>query len=176
MNKGKSWVVLLSVFLAFLIFSSFVHSGDKDELDSLRGLKGIYVLIENLPPDIEEKGGLTKDQIRTDIELKLRLAGIKVIPKEDRFGIPGWPFLYVNIDARRNLPGLIIYSVSISLEQQVNLSRDPKIRINATTWSSESHGSAGEAGMVSWIRNSIKDHVDRFINDYLSVNPKEDRK
>lgn len=170
MNKGKSWVVLLSVFLVFLIFGSFVHSGDKDELESLRGLKGIYVLIENLPADIEEKGGLTKDQIRTDIELKLRLAGIKVVSREERSTIPGWPCLYVNINPMKRKTELVVYAIQTELSQEVFLERNPNIQIKAITWSRGMIGTVGEA-KLSQIRTSLKDLIDEFINDYLSVNP-----
>ena len=38
---------------------------------------------------MEEKRALTKDQMRTGIELKLRLAGIKVVSREERYSVPG---------------------------------------------------------------------------------------
>ncbi len=44
---------------------------------SLSGLKALEVLIEKLDPDIE-RDGLSREQLRTDIELRLRRAGIRL--------------------------------------------------------------------------------------------------
>lgn len=56
--------------------------------DTLKGLKGVYVVIEDLNEEVI-KDGLTVDAIRTDVELKLRLAGIPVLLEEARLKEPG---------------------------------------------------------------------------------------
>ena len=45
---------------------------------ALVGIAAVDILIERLPKGAD-KLGLTKESIRTDVELKLRLAGIRVI-------------------------------------------------------------------------------------------------
>ena len=55
--------------------------------ETLRGLKGFSVIIEELRDDITQ-AGLTHSILKTDVELKLRKAGIRVLP-EDEFLTPG---------------------------------------------------------------------------------------
>ena len=53
---------------------------------SLCGLEGVGVVIEGLPGETTQ-AGLTENQLKTDIELKLRLAGIKVLNQDSSFAI-----------------------------------------------------------------------------------------
>jgi hypothetical protein len=50
------------------------------------------VLIEGLP-DGAKVLGLSEDMIKTDVELKLRLAGMRVTTMEDALNLPGSPYL-----------------------------------------------------------------------------------
>ena len=59
--------------------------------------------------------------------------------------------------------------VEVMLNQSVRLQRDPAIRTSTPTWSDASLDvNPGAEG----IRNAIKDQVDKFLNAWLSVNPK----
>ena len=49
--------------------------------ETLRGLEGVEVLVENLSPEVE-RDGIDKTTIKTDVELKLRQTGIKVLTPE----------------------------------------------------------------------------------------------
>ena len=65
------------------------------------------------------------------------------------------------------------HSSRVEFRQDVRLDRDPNIQIPAaTTWSAAAVGAVGRNDLRS-IRDSIKDCVDRFINAYLSVNPRK---
>lgn len=168
LNMCNTRLLLLIPFLA--LFPSLLgYSADKNELESLKALKGLSVLVEGLPFGVEERGQLTSAQIQTDVELKLRLAGIKVIPKEELFGVPGSPCLYINVNILRKNTGLTAFAVRAELSQQVTLRRNPKTQVWATTWTRGEVGTVGE-GKLQQIRDSIKDVIDEFINDYLSVN------
>jgi len=157
--------------LTFL-FTPIVHPADKSEIESLRGLGGVFVAVEKL--DNETKGELPFDenQIRVDIELKLRIAEIKVFSKEESSKTPGSPCLYVNLNALL-VPEIdtIYYALNIFLEQTAYLSQNSNIHPSAMTWWSGSVGAVGK-NWASKIRDSIKEKIDKFINDYLSVNPK----
>ena len=62
-----------------------------------------------------------------------------------------------------------IFCATISLIQQAYLSRNPNVRMLATTWSKVGVGIAD----FELIRKHIKENLmDVFLNDYLSVNPK----
>ena len=162
-------ITLMVLFL--LITSSVYGQTSESNIESLRGLKGVGVMVKDLISDIE-KDGLRKENIQTDVELKLRLAGIKVLTQEEQFNEPGIPCLGVSVDSFIR-DGSNIYAVNISIEflQKVYLGRDLKIVTVGITWSKSFMGTVG-ASNVNDIRDSVKDKVDEFINDYLSVNPK----
>ena len=67
------------LMVLFLLISSSVYS-QQTNIGSLKGIKGLRVTVETLNPSIEADG-LREYQIRTDVELKLRLAGIKVLTR-----------------------------------------------------------------------------------------------
>ena len=53
----------------------------KETRKTLVGLSGVYVLVETIEDDVE-RDGLSRAQIQTDMELKLREAGIPVLTEE----------------------------------------------------------------------------------------------
>ena len=159
------------VFLFTMVFvSEGFAQGYAGGIESLRGIKGVYVQVGSLKPDIE-KDGLRIENIQTDVELKLRLAGIKVLTGEERIKEPGTPFLYVNVSSIKSELGIYTFSINIQLRQLVFLARDLDTRIFACTWIKGIIGTIGANNVVD-IRDYVKDNVDTFINDYLSVNPK----
>jgi hypothetical protein len=58
----------------------------------------------------------------------------------------------------------------VKLLQRARLVRDPSIEYDAVTWSNEGVGQPLE---ISRIRRMVANHLDRFVEDYLSVNPKQ---
>lgn len=138
---------------------------------SLLGLKGVYLLIENTNPSAI-RDGLTTNQIKNDVEAKLQKAGIKRLAKKDTIQMPGSPCLIVKIYAFKQGLDTCLFLVLVELLQDVVLERDASIEVvDAITWR------AGEMGIVRWddlrkVRDSLGDMVDMFIEDYLAMNPK----
>jgi len=169
----KKWPLIMMILFLTLLTSSSISRGMSisDEHKSLQGLQGLYVVIRTLPTGMQEKG-LTQDQILTDVESQLRLAGIKVVSKEEVFSIPGQPRLSVDVRGGVQPNGLDSWTILVELHQLVNLSRAPEIKdIFAVTWSAGSYGTVGQHNLGT-IRTEIKGIVDAFITDFLSVNPK----
>jgi hypothetical protein len=137
--------------------------------NTLKGLKGVYVGIEDISEEVI-KDGLTVDSIRTDVELKLRLAGIPVLSKEAWAKEPGLPYLDVSVNVGKPEQGGYIYNIIVALRQGVFLERSPDISAQAETWFV---GGVGLTPDLRDIRHVTKDEVDKFINAYLSVNPKK---
>jgi len=164
------FIKMFSVMVVILFLSSITQEQVSPDKKTLRGIKAMAVLVENLRQDIE-KDGLKKSSIQTDVELKLRLAGIKVLTKEE--GIkPASPYLYIQVSSVKYEDLMYSYSISVDFCQYVYLYRDTDIHFYATTWSIANIGFFG-VNRVKEIRDGIKDQVDKFINDYLAVNPKE---
>jgi len=174
MKKAERWIVLTFMVLASISSYSFAFAQDSESnRQSLRGIEGIFVLIESIKAETQ-KDGLTENLLRTDTELKLRLGRIKVLSGREFVGKGGQaPYLYVNPNVLKfgtnSAYSYYSYNVSIRLFQEVSLVRDPKIKLDAATWSINI---VGFTNKIEDIRTQVKNAVDRFINAYLSVNPK----
>lgn len=175
-------IFFVVMVLLFANVSVFPQSNDPLEKESLKGLSGVHVFL-NLTEDSPslEKDGLTEAQIRTDVELRLRKAGIRVLTIEEARELPRRPVLSVTLlasksEALTKLLGESIYAFTILIDfkQTATLyhSTDNKVFL-AATWSDSAVGMTTKRN-VRTIREGIGDYVDKFINDYLVV-PEEDR-
>jgi hypothetical protein len=159
-----------AVVLACLMTSPLL-ADDETARSTLKGLRVLKVVVENLP-EYAERDGLVRDTVQTDVELKLRQAGITV---SSDASVRSQATVYVNVNPLKlsgPSSGLYAYSVSLELTQPVRLIRDPGVWAVASTW--KARGSVGTVGggNLSRIRDSVRDATDEFINDYLAVNPK----
>ena len=139
---------------------------------TLAGLTGVGVVVEAMDPDAE-KDGLTTSTLRTEVELKLRQAAIRVLTEAERAVAPGSPFLYLRVATMKS-DGVGLYAVDIDLEltQEVRLTRNPAIISLATTWSAPGWVVIIGSRNLSKVRETVRDVVDQFLNDYLAANPK----
>jgi hypothetical protein len=164
----------IRLILALLLLTSPAAQGldAKSTRATLRGLNGVQVVVEDLEPDVE-RDGLTMQQILTDVELRLRKSGIRVLTEQERFNAPGQPWLYVRVSTYRH-SDISAYSVAtlVELYQDTSLARNPDLAIAAVTWSTGGIGMVGSA-RVRQFRERVADRVDQFINAYLSVNPEQ---
>jgi hypothetical protein len=143
-------------------------SDDSNSRASLRGVKAFHVLVENItdaPPEV------TRDDFQTDVELRCRQAGIRL---EDAPGT----YLYVAITlqelkyANGQSEGAYAFSVAVEFNQPVLLLRDPTIRVIAPTWFKHSTGVVELRDLRTFLRRSVSDKVENFLNAFLEQNPK----
>ena len=143
------------------------------ERESLKDLPGVTVLVERFEGHAKD-AGFDRQTFQTDVELKLRIAEIKVTEDD-------WPWLYLNVNTlhrERNRSGA--YNISLRLIQGVVLRSQLRSDLGksfedalatpdtfATTWSTELVG----FGTVAQVRDCVRDLVDMFVNDWLAVNP-----
>jgi len=157
MKLSFCWITLLALAQSMPLFGS----DDQFSRASLVGITSLRVVVE----DTSSRGaklGLTKELIQTDVELKLRLAGMQIESTTPEF-------LYVDVNVARDGSAA---SIDIELVQPVALARNPSILIPyAITWSAGTL--ATHPTSAQFIRDGIKDHVDVFLNAWLSVNPKK---
>jgi hypothetical protein len=165
------WTVLVIVVMTNASGAADATKGRQEmERASLQGLPGVYVLIESLKPEAE-RDGLTKAHLRTEMELRLRKAGIRVLTREEWFATPGSPCLYVNVNLLKDsFYHVYSYNILVELNQDAYLARDSS-HSWATTWKKGGLGSVSIADLRR-VRDNVGDEVDAFINDYLSVNPR----
>ena len=137
---------------------------------TLKDLVGIGVSVTYLS-SYAIKDGLSRSLILTDVESRLRMAGIKVLTDEEIVSAPGMPTLNVRLQAMP-FDGLPNYYISVGVMQWVMLKRDPQSACGARTGSTENFVSGEVVGLQS-LRHALKELVDKFINAYLSVNSKK---
>jgi len=157
--------------LSATAFSPLFGQGE----ETLAGLKGVYIYVERLKDEVK-RDGLDEAQIRTDVELRLRQAGITVFREAGSFDSAGSPILDIDVHpvkvTSEGVESFYVYHVHIELNQSVRLVRKPSLRVLATTWATRSTvGAIGEDKFGS-IRDIVRDHTEQFINAYLAANPK----
>jgi hypothetical protein len=142
-----------------------------EEGETFKGLPGVSVFVEPLF-ESAERAGLTKAIIQRDVEQRLRERGVRVFTdlSDSQRQSPAAPDLHVAVTAVPRGNGLYAYSITVELSQIVS-SVVTNQRFWASTWRSGVTGSVGALHLTS-VRDSVKKHVDRFINDWLAVNGK----
>ncbi len=169
--KIRTYCSTATLLIVFLICGNAYAQDIEQTRNALRGLTGIYVMTESPLDEDANRGALSQDAVRTEVELKLRQAGVRVLSKEEWEKIPGKPYLQVWPRVLKGgVLGGYIYYITVEFKQHVSLVRSPGILVFASTWSTEHMGYTPE---LKDIRERMKERVDRFIDAYLSVNPKK---
>jgi hypothetical protein len=165
----RAGILLLATTVAVTLRAQVVTVADQQ---TLRGIPGLSVVVESLSSAVES-AGLHAADILTDVELRLRLAGINVLTPQESFKEPGKPYLYVNVNVvLLDQPLDAIYHLSVEVRQDVFLTREVSVAAKASTWNTGTLGMVGRTE-IQKIRDTTKVMVDTFIKAYLSVNPKK---
>ncbi len=178
MNKRKMTITLLALSIAILAITSsssaLFDRNQEDARSTLKGLKGIGVVVAFEAAEMIRKIGLTEEIIQADVELQMRSAGINVISKrEDMKNVPGFPQLAVQIVGystltKGNKENGIAFFIQTELNQRIVLVRNPDINALAGTWANSIVGLGyTDEGIATDIRNGVKDCVDAFIKAYF---------
>jgi hypothetical protein len=163
------WVIGIWIFVASPLYAL----NSEINRATLKGLRGVRVLVEDLAPEVE-RDGLVKDQLQKSVEGMLRSAGIRVLTQEEAVKAPGEPYLYVNINTNfaKGEEEICSYSIDVALIQNVTLVRVPKQASYAVTWSTGGVGLIGKKSL-SELKGSVEEIVDIFVKAFFSVNPKK---
>lgn len=144
---------------------AFIKQGEEDVL---RGLGAVAVKVERLRAEIEQDG-LFASTLQSDVEMKLRLAGIKVLSEEQAAESPDSPHLYLFVDAFKHSEGYI-YRIQVSLREPVMVLRT-RTKMFATTL--RIRDELGITPYLSEIRGEAQDLVDEFIMAWQTANRKK---
>jgi hypothetical protein len=153
-----------------LVVAEPVRADDERQRQTLAGLRGVSIVVEDVNPEAE-KDGLTAATLHTDIQQKLRQAGVAVLTEDQAARAPGAPHLYLKLSAMKHGAGFYAYHIQLGVRQSVILLRASRGIVFATTWSApEGLGTVAWANLPS-IRDDVKAKVDQFIKAYFAVNP-----
>ena len=139
--------------------------------DTLRGLTGVHVVVEELRPEAVNDG-LSKEAVEEGVVQRLWDAGVRVLMEDQWTIAAGAPYLYLNVNAVKSRD-LYVYAVDLQLNQNVRLERLPSVAVAATTWTTGCRVGAVSADSVGVLAQVAAQSVDRFIEDYRAANPAE---
>ena len=154
--------------LLFIASVALAASGWADntpeERATLRGIKAVKLVVWGLHPDVEADG-LTAGQLRSDVEERLRKAGIGMSQSAKAF-------LNVTVNTSGRVEGRYFCVVEVNLTQQVALVRDRKTILLLATWRIGNFGGVGASDLRRYVRGTVADQVEMFIRAYRVQNPK----
>jgi hypothetical protein len=166
----KSWIACMTLTMS--LSSPALAADIEFERKMLVGLPGVGVIVEQIDSDMEQ-AGLERFILQTDVELRLRQAGVKVLTKSE-LAAPGSDFLLLSIHgaASRQLRNVFALCVRLELAQGVMLIRRPSVTSVGSTWFMTTQVVSVGTDYAPAVREAIRDMVDQFINAYLAANPK----
>jgi hypothetical protein len=165
--------VVMTILMALTgLDLSLADAATPEQRESLRGLQGVEVVIEDIKSDAQGDG-LSQEALRAAVELILRSRGIRVLIPSERSATPSKPYLYVHVGTDKNSSGQYAFNVRVELHQAVSLVQRPQHILLAPTWSTpDKFRTVGQQTMRMWIINSIEPLVREFVADFRAVNPR----
>ncbi len=174
-KQGEDWDKNLAAAPLNPTAASPVNAASKSVYTSkpLTGLKGVWVCISDIDPDAQ-KEGVDSNQIKIEVELRLRKAGILVFEERYSEGNDSMAELYVDVNTLRKDTGNYAIAINLKLKEMVSLLRYAQTTYLAsgTTWTTGRFGGVDKDRLVNVLGTTINEEVDTFANDYLAQNPK----
>ena len=169
----KSLASSMCALLACLLIAPPLMAVDSDtSRQTLSRIKGIYVLVEELQPNIRKPASrlnFTSEQLQKEIESRFQKAGITVLNRDEWLRTPGRPVLYLNVNTHQREKYWWAYDIRLEFQQIASLEANPTIKTLVSTWSTNVTGSVN-VGTLAIIGNEVRMLTDIFIKAYLSVN------
>jgi hypothetical protein len=177
MKAKRFWIyvitaalVSLSVFLAVRTIAAERQQYQEELRQRIRGSEGVYIFVDVIAQTKAAEEEL-KEQFEEDIELELEESEIKIFTKDELETIPGRPRLSVYVVAYEDpaFKDAYLYCFRIAHIEDATLIRNYGYT-EGICWDS---GHYVGRGKESVIRQSIKTQLNKYIGDFLAVNPKK---
>lgn len=168
--RGKQCGLIVALVITISLcggIATIIHAGEA-EIPVLRGLKEVFVDVEDLDFRVE-RVGLSTDHLRTDAELKLKRAGIKVLSEKVSMRTPEIPQLYIMVKVLGTSSGDYAAHIRLELRETVSLVRNADTEVFTSTWAT---GRFGVTQSLSDVRKQEQALLDKFITEYMAANPK----
>ena len=163
-------LVFLTVFAGVI---TFAQEEDKEKIlqefrRRLADSNGVSVYVDVIAKEKSEEESLT-EQLQKDIEDQLKESKIKILTKDQLEYAPGRPrlALYIVIFKDTSQRDVYLYSFRIVHFEDAVLDRNDRYT-EGVCWDSGLY--VGRERLAS-IKRNIKNHVNRYINNYLIANP-----
>ncbi len=162
---------VLQLLIGILVWGNIgvVNALDSGSRESLRGMFGLGLVIEEVSPDASADG-LSQEAIRTTVEQALRSKGIRLLTERTRSGSS--PYLYINVNTLKEELGLYAYTVTVDLKQLVGLLSMKNKKTWGTTWSASVIGMVRQENVNQIITDAVEPLAKDFVDDFIAVNPR----
>jgi len=163
-KSGKSF---LAIILAGVICA--ITGSDAEEglpCNCFLGLKGVGVVIEDLPAKAHSRG-LSEEKIKKQVVTLLHKSDITVFSEPERLSRPRAPYLYISINPLiSEKHGVCAVAYSVSFKQNVWLVGDcPQICV-ATTWNTNAVSLTGLDILSKAVEDNLSVFIDQFICEF----------
>ena len=140
---------------------------------TLVGLPGFFVAVEDMDTSAA-RVGVTSAVIQTDVEARLKAAGIRLYTADDFKNILEVPQLYININElalHGAQAGLFTYNATTEVRQAIKLSRNTDITSTSVTWRAPATvGTVGSDNFYVAVRDVVREEVDLVIAAFQAAN------
>ncbi len=165
------YIVMAMIMVVTCLDLSTSQAASPEERDSLRGLPGVEVVIEDIDLDAQADG-LSQEAVLTAVERILRSSDIRVLTRTESYKTPPEPHLYVRVAILADNNSGYALSALVELHQRASLLHRPQRKMSTATWSIRSIGIVGRNQIRNVISKIIEPQVKEFANDFLAVNPR----
>lgn len=172
-NIPYRWRILLArtlLVLGLLATPAWALDTPNERI-TLVGLTGVHVVFDELGEE-GARTGLTRASLLAEVDRRLRRAGLRVLTPTEALASVGRPTLHLRVSVlpAPDAADLYVYSVDLSLRQQVQLVRDRTIESYAVTWSENRVVGAVRADRVGVVRDVLLQKVDEFVTAWRVSN------
>jgi hypothetical protein len=140
------------------------------ERATLKGLGGVRLIVDNLPPEVTKRGLRTAD-LQAEIEARLKAASIPLLAADDR--AQGSPTLHLSLSIFADDSGeetVYSYWRQLSLRQETRLTRAPAVHVSAATWQAPGTLATVSSESLQKLREEVRRDADLFVAAYRDVN------
>ncbi|MFZ2147831.1 MAG: hypothetical protein WAV28_11480 [Sedimentisphaerales bacterium] len=182
MKAKRYWIyVIIGTLVSLSVFVGAIADTKEEERIQiqeefhrrLRDSDGVYVYVDVIAKAESEEKSM-EAQFQTDVELELRNYSIKVLTKTEMEQAEGRPRLAVYLVAYQDpaYKEAYLYCFRIAHLEDATLVRNYGYA-EGICWDSGLYVGRGKEPSI---RQIVKTHVNKYINDYLAANPKKPAK
>ncbi len=164
--------IACSVLGGLWLWGRFVvpcHATGEFQRETLRALPGVWVVIEQVGPELAQ-AGVTQSALQHDTEEKIRAAGLRLLSQEECWGTPGMPWLYITVAVSKATATTYAATMAADLYQEVQLVRPPALKTFGVTWDAGVQVGTVNTDQVASLRQRVGTLVDQFVADYQAGN------
>ncbi|WP_338279840.1 hypothetical protein [Corallococcus caeni] len=151
-----------------MLVAAQARAEDDFNLRPLVAMRGVHVTVS--VTNGFASLGITKEALRTLVELTLRRSGIRVLSEKEMYSTAGMPEARVSVSLLAASDGMVVYTTRLYICQNVIGSNGLQV-VGAETWTDAgSIGIAHRLTLLSVIRSSVEEMAENLSNDYLKAN------